>query len=71
MGNILKEMKFLVLVVKIEKISKIWDSHFVDRSILSRLAFLIASYLKTEHSISLQTFAVFWPKMMNPNVTKV
>ena len=55
---------------KSKKISKIRDSHFVEGSILRRLAFLIASHFKTEHSSNLKTFAVFLPKMAKHDVTK-
>ena len=55
------------------QISKIRDDHFVERSIWRQFYvwhFWIASYLKTEHSSSLQTFAVFCPKMAKHDVTK-
>ena len=47
------------------EISKIRDRRFENRSILRRLAFLMASYFKTKHSSSLETFAVFYPKWRN------
>ena len=47
------------------KIPKFRDINFVERSMLRRLAFLIASYCKTEHFSSLQTFAIFDPKWRN------
>ena len=71
--------KFRIFFWKIEilnfggqnrKIWKIRDSHFIGPSILRRLVFKIASYFKTEHSSSLQIFAVFWPKMAKNDVTK-
>ena len=62
-------MKLLISGVKIDKISKIRNSHFEERSILRRLAF-IESYFKIEHSSSLQRFAVFWPKMAKHDVNK-
>ena len=37
--TIFEKLKFWILGVKIKKISKIRDSHFVERSILRRLAF--------------------------------
>ena len=50
---------FLILGRQNRKIPKIRDNHFVQRSRLRRLAFLIVCYLKTVHSSRLQTFAFF------------
>ena len=51
--------------------SKIRDSHIVERLILRHLTFFIAFYFKTEHSNSLQTFAIFYPKWRNMTSLKV
>ena len=47
------------------KISKIQDGHSVERSIYAVWGFSVASYVKNEHSSSLQTFAFFYPKCRN------
>ena len=68
---IFDKLYFWILRVKIEKYKKIRDGHFVERSILRRLAyFFIASHFKIEHSSSLQTFAIFWRKIVKHDVTK-
>ena len=69
-GNYFWKTEILNFGGQNRKISKIRDSHFVERSILRLLAFSIAPYFKTKHSSSLQTFAVFWPKMAKHEVTK-
>ena len=47
------------------KISKIREVHFVERLNLRRLAILDCCHFQTEHSSSLETFAVCYPKLGN------
>ena len=62
-GNYFWKIESLNFGGQNRKIPEIWGSHFVERKMLPCLAFLIASFFKTEHSSSLQTFAVLGAKM--------
>ena len=52
------------------KYKKIWDRCFVERSLIRLLTFSNCVLLQNYHSRSLQTFAAFWPKIAEHDVTK-
>ena len=55
---------------KIEKYQKSEIAILKNVQFYALWRFSIAPYFNTEHSSSLQTFAVFWPKMAKHDVTK-